>query len=274
MATRNVTLIIRCLILAVVLTGSVFAQPERPALEVASVRKHAGERLGAAPFVVSGSRVTAKDFQMHDLILEAYNLKAYQVSGEPEWMGGGSTIAEMIARSGADSYDISARAEGDAELTRDQGRLILQAVLADRFQLKVHHETKETAVYALVVGKNGPKLKESAADAKFQAGLEMGPVARVTNKKTPMSRLVEFLSTQADRPVVDQTGLTGFYDFSLKWNFTDDQRAAGVGVRGDSDSSSPSQFTAVQEQLGLRLEKTKAPIDVLVIDHAAIPSEN
>jgi uncharacterized protein (TIGR03435 family) len=256
------------------LAGPVFAQSHPPSLEVASVRKHTGEPFGATPFVVSGNRVTAEDHQLHDLILEAYDLKAYQVSGEPEWMGGGSNIAEMLARSGADSYDISAKAEGDAELTRDQGRLILQAVLANRFQLKVHHETKEMPVYALVVGKNGPKLKESAPDATFGSNFEIGPLARMTNKKTPMSRLAEFLSTQADRPVVDETGLTGFYDFTLEWNFTDDQRAAGVGVRGDPDSAGPSVFTAVQEQLGLRLEKTKAPIDVMVIDHAEKPSEN
>jgi uncharacterized protein (TIGR03435 family) len=260
--------------LGVALAGTILAQSERPSLEVASVRKHTDQAGGVARFTVSGSRVTVVALQVRDRILEAYNLKPYQVSGDPEWMGGGSTIADMVARRSADSYDISAKAEGDVELTRDQGRLILQAVLADRFQLKVHHETKETAVYALVVGKNGPKLKESASETKFQASLEMGPTGRMVDRRTPMSRLAEFLSTQADRPVVDQTGLTGFYDFTLEWNFTDDQRAAGVGVRGDSDSSSPALFTAVQEQLGLRLEKAKAPIDVLVIDHAAIPSEN
>jgi uncharacterized protein (TIGR03435 family) len=260
--------------LAALLTGVAFAQPAAPALEVASVKKHTGQQGGAARFTVSGSNVTVVALQMHDLIVEAFNLKPYQLSGEQDWMGGGSSLADMVSRSrGADSYDISAKAEGDAALTRDQGRVILQAVLAERFRLRVHRETKELPVYALVVGKNGPKLKESAPDAKFTAGFEMRPSARMTNTKTPMARLAEFLSIQADRPVVDRTGLAGAYDFTLEWNLTDGQQSA-VGTPKDADSSGPSLFTAVQEQLGLKLETAKAPIEILVIDHADKPSEN
>jgi bla regulator protein blaR1 len=262
------------LLMGAALLTRVAAQPAAPALEVASVKKHKGQQDGMARFTVSGSNVTVVALQMHDLILEAFNLKPYQVSGEQDWMGGGSSLADMVTRSrGADSYDISAKAEGDGALTRDQGRVILQAVLADRFHLKVHRETRDLPVYALVVGKNGPKLKESAPDTKFAAGLEMRPSARMTNTKTPMARLAEFLSIQADRPVVDRTGLTGVYDFTLEWNLTDGQQSA-VGAPKDADSSGPSLFTAVQEQLGLKLETAKAPIEILVIDHAQKPTGN
>jgi uncharacterized protein (TIGR03435 family) len=167
--------------------------------------------------------------------------------------------------------------QGDAALTRDQARLILQRVLADRFRLRVHHETRNLPVYTLMIGKNGPKLKESSPDAKFASGFEMGSSARMTHKKTPMTRFAEFLSIHANRPVVDRTGLTGFYDFTLEWSPSDDAQQstlATAGVSRNADSAGPSLFTAVQEQLGLKLETSKAPIEVLVIDNADRPSEN
>jgi uncharacterized protein (TIGR03435 family) len=158
-------------------------------------------------------------------------------------------------------------------LTRDQARVILQAVLADRFRLKVHRETKDLPVYALAVGKKGPTMKESAPDVKFAAGFEMLPFARMTNRKTTMIQLAGFLSVYAGRPVVDRTGLTGSYDFTLEWNL-DDVQQREPGVPGGANPARPSLFTAVQEQLGLKLEPSRAPIEVLVIDHAEKPSEN
>src|ERR1019366_5742295 len=113
---------------------------------------------GRSRFSVSGSRVTVVYLDLYDLILEAYNLKDYQLYGAAGWMGGGAHLSDIVANEkGADFYDISAKAEGDTPLTRDQGRLILQTVLADRFHLKIQHETKELPVYALTAGKNGPK---------------------------------------------------------------------------------------------------------------------
>ena len=249
--------------LGVLLTGVVLAQSASPSLEVASVKKHV-EQSGRARFSVSGSRVTVVALDLYDLILEAYNLKDYQLYGAAGWMGGGANLSDIVTNEkGADFYDISAKAEGDTPLTRDQARLILQTVLADRFHLKIHRETKDLPAYALTVGKNGPKMKESAADAKFSAGQELGPLARMTDRKTTMTQFAGFLSVYADRPIVDKTGLTGFYDFTLEWSLNDAQ-----------DSAAPSIFTAVQEQLGLKLESSRAPVEVLVIDHADRPSEN
>lgn len=259
------------------LSGGALAQPTAPALEVASVRKHIGRSAGAARFTVSGNNVTVIALDMYDLILEAYSLKDYQLYGSEGWMGGGKNLPDIVTTErGAEFYDLYAKAEGDAVLSRDQARLILQAVLADRFGLRVHRETRDLPVYALMVGKNGPKLKESAPDTKFSAGLEMKPAARMTNRRTTMTQFAGFLSVYADRPIVDRTGLTGFYDFTLEWSFDDSQRSVldTAGVPGEADANGPSLFTAVSEQLGLKLDTSKAPIDVMVIDHAERPSEN
>jgi uncharacterized protein (TIGR03435 family) len=269
--------ILKVSIAALLTSVGVSAQSTGPALEVASVRKHVGPQGGVARFIVSGSRVTIVALDMYDLILEAYSLKDYQLYGAEGWMGGGKNLSDIVTRErGADFYDITAKAEGDAALTRDQARLIVQRVLADRFRLRVHRETRDLPVYALIVGKNGPKLRESAPDAKFAAGFEMGGLARMTNKRTPMTRFAEFLSIHAHRPVVDRTGLTGFYDFTLEWSSDDAQQSAlaTAGVPKDPDAVGSPLFTAVQEQLGLKLETSKAPVEVLVIDQAERPSEN
>jgi uncharacterized protein (TIGR03435 family) len=267
--------------LAVVLLGGEFwvtealaqsqaAEPS-PSLEVASVRKHTWQEGGHPRFTVSGSRVTVVTLDAYDLILEAWSLKDYQLYGAPDWMGGGSNLSDIVAREkGIDFYDISAKAEGDAALTRDQARLILQAVLADRFQLKVHREMKDLPVYALNIGKNGPKMKESPPDAKFAAGFELRPFARMTDRKTTMTQFAGFLSVYAGRPVVNRTGLTGSYDFTLEWNLDEIRE----GEPGGADTTRPSIFTAVQNQLGLKLEPSRAPVEVLVIDHAEKPLEN
>ena len=141
---------------------------------------------------------------------------------------------------------------------------MLQALLAERFQLKFHSEAKEVSGYALLVAKNGPKLKPSPPDA--QGGMRMntpGQTVAMTVTKWSMEQLARQFSGQTQQPVLDKTGLAGEYDFQLM--FVPD---------GASDTSAPELLTAIQEQLGLKLEPTKVPIEVLVIDHAEKPSEN
>jgi len=131
----------------------------------------------------------------------------------------------------------------------------MQTLLADRFQLKVHCETKEMPVYALVVaGKGGSKLKQSAA----------GRTTQIVTAKGCIEQLVTQLSGTLGQPVLDKTGLTGEYDYELEW--APENAAAEVDT--------PGIFTALQEQLGLKLESQKAPVEVLAIDHAEKPSEN
>jgi uncharacterized protein (TIGR03435 family) len=261
------------------LTGAAAAaQPVGPTLEVASVRKHVptaprdGVRSGVT---LSGSRVTVEGLSLNLLIMEAYNLKAYQIAAGPDWMGGGSMSDVAAKAASIEEYDVSAKAEGEAALTRDQARLILQAVLADRFHLRVHRETKEIPVYALVVGKYGLKLKESAPDAKSGPTVEITPSGmRFSDSKGTITQLAGLLSRSADRPVLDNSGLMGFYSITLEWSIDDARLASALDIPRERDPAGPSLFTAVQEQLGLKLDPTKAPMDVLVIDHVEKPSEN
>jgi uncharacterized protein (TIGR03435 family) len=136
---------------------------------------------------------------------------------------------------------------------------MLQNMLADRFKLKLHRETKELPVYVLVVGKNGLKLRESTPGTPSQISMS---ASHIIGHAVPMQALADHLSNaalQLDRPVIDQTKLVGTYDFTLEW--TPDTVPLG-------DASAPSLFTAVQEQLGLKLESRKAPVEIIVVDSA------
>jgi uncharacterized protein (TIGR03435 family) len=142
---------------------------------------------------------------------------------------------------------------------------MLKALLTDRFQLRFHHEARETSVYALIVDKNGPKLRESGPDAK--GVLRMNSGGRITASGSTMTQLIGWFSNAngVDRPILDQTGLTGRYDFTLEWSNP---------LLSAQDSTAPSIFTAMSEQLGLKLEPRRVPLEILVIDRAQIPSEN
>jgi len=141
-------------------------------------------------------------------------------------------------------------------------------LLADRFQLKLHHDTRDVPAYALISAKNGPKLKPSAPDAVSKTTLPaaQAPTKKAVSPKITMTRLALILSSYAGRPVVDMTGIEGNFDVALEW-------AADDGVP-DARADAPSLFTALQEQLGLRLESHKLPLEVLVIDQAERPSGN
>ncbi len=169
-------------------------------------------------------------------------------------------------------------------------RRMLQALLADRFQLKLHSDTKQLAVYALVLAKNGPKLQAAISGDTYPNGFKgpdggggpgmifmEGNGGPVTGQGVPIADLVRLLSQQLGRTVVDKTGLTGKYDFKLKWTPDENQGPPGPPGADNApppDSSGPSIFTAVQEQLGLKLESQKGAVKILVVDHGEKPSEN
>ncbi len=226
--------------------------------EVASIRPHVftnGSGAGRSGISTSGNRVTASIVTLNRLIMEAYDVKEYQISGGPSW-----------SAQRASSFDVSAVAAGDGTLTQERSRPMLQSLLADRFQLTLHRETKELPVYALVVAKNGPRLKQSAPDAKAGFDSSTGVAGFMTATGVTMTGLANRLSGEAGRPVVDRTDVTGNYDFKLQWLRDPNQP--------DAAPNSPSLFTAVQEQLGLKLESAKQATEVLVIDRAEKPSEN
>ena len=144
---------------------------------------------------------------------------------------------------------------------------MLRALLEDRFHLKVHRETKEQPVYSLVVAKGGPRLKNSPTDDQPRMTLaSKGQGLEMQFWNWDMTRLAGQISGNEGRKVLDKTGLSGEYDFTL--SYVDDRRAVGAQQDG------PSLFTALQEQLGLKLESQKGPVEVLVIDHADQPAEN
>jgi uncharacterized protein (TIGR03435 family) len=227
------------------------ALAQTPTFEVASIRLHVGAFMGVG-IKPSGPNVAMEAMSLQNLVGYAYDLKPYQILGGPAWV----TV---------DRFDISARAEGDAALALQQIKQMTQTLLTDRFGLKYHRDTKEMAVYSLVVGKNGPKFKESKPDAERL--LVMGSVdghPRITVTQGDMAQLAGQFSNinGVDRPTIDKTGLTGTYDYQLDWS------------RGEPGSDAPVIFTAIQEQLGLKFQPDKAAIEVLVIDGVEKPGEN
>jgi uncharacterized protein (TIGR03435 family) len=231
--------------------------------EVASVKPHPlpPNQLilrGSGPGLqVHGDRFTANGTTLSGLMMDAYNVKEYQISGLPRWAQGVD----------CDHFDIAAKSEKVP--TANQLRQMLQALLADRFKVKLHREMKELPVYALVIGKNGSKLRKLREDEHVPTYASRPP--RMATAMGELAGLVNLLSMFVDRPVVDQTGLTGAYEYAnLDWAQFGRERG---GIPAD-DASGLSIFGAVQQELGLKLEARKDPVEVLVIDHAEKPSEN
>ena len=230
-----------------------------PAFEVASIRPHQGPLHVMVGYTASGPRLTLEAYAPFDLIQEAYNLKSYQVATAPSLK-----LQDTVF------YDIAAEAESNATPTRDDFRRMLQTLLAQRFALKYHFEATDLPVYALVVSKAGPKFHPSAPNAPDPA--ERGVHGRnqtlnVTHESTAaLAQDIQFVG-QLDRPVVDKTGLTGAYDIQL-------EATPQFRIDHNPDPDDLSIFTAVQQQLGLKLEPAKAPVQVLVIDHLEPPTPN
>ena len=260
-----------------------------PSFEVASIKPNRSGQMNISIMFQPG-RFTASGIPIKQLITLAYDVKDFQVSGGPSWIS-------------SEKYDIEAK-EPDSvvqeleKLPPDQRskllRSMLQSLLADRFKLKLNHETRELPAYALVVAKNGPKIHEAKPGDTYPNGIKgpdgqghaqmmrMGP-GQLTGQGLPMLGLVHLLSQQLGRDVLDQTGLKGNYDFTLTWTPEQGEMMMPRGPEGGNpgaesapapDSSGPSIFTAIQEQLGLKLESTKGPVEVLVVDHVERPSEN
>ncbi len=206
----------------------------------------------------------------------AYRLQEFEILGGPSWVD-------------SDRFDIEARA-ADPNADPDQLRLMLQSLLADRFQLKVHGETKTNSVYFLVVAKNGPKMKRSADQdspevngpsapgaGPNRGALRFGPGAMTGNAVT-FSLFTRYLAQRMDRTILDKTNLSGRYDIQLLWQPGEGENPLDPGANrvqsAPGDPSRPSIFSALEEQLGLKLESAKSPIAVLLIDSVEHPSEN
>jgi uncharacterized protein (TIGR03435 family) len=248
------------------------AQP-RAEFEVASI--HLSKRDAAAPAVhLSPGRLNVENLTLRRLILVAYKVRDFQISGGPAWMG-------------TEQFDIDAKTDGkngaDAMLS------MLQALLESRFQLRFHRQSDDGAVYLLTVAKSGTRLHQARCvpfdpnDLRKQGALsdaertrQCGGISRSAGKLDSdgmsledgsgpaFQSLAGQLSLVLDRPVVNRTGLAGRFEVHLAWD----------AEQSTSDGSQPSLFTAVQEQLGLKLEAGRAPVDRFVIDRVEKPGEN
>jgi uncharacterized protein (TIGR03435 family) len=265
MATSRpiVPVLLSCLACAAPAQETVPRAPQT--FEVASVKPVEKLRGRLWDFSSSGPRVRYIGYAAVDLITEAYNLKPYQVAFAPDVRPPSGGVY------GTAYYDIEAKAEGDGARSRADFRSMLQALLADRFQLKAHRAMKEMPVYALVVAKNGPTFKQSSPDAVDSARIGVnGQNQTLTASRKSVEEFGEILHSVffLEHPVVDRTGLTGTYDFNIE--ATPQSRLTAE----DPDLKNISVFTAVQQQLGLKLESHKAMIEILVVDRSEKPTAN
>lgn len=248
--------------------------PEKLEFEVASVKPAAPYEPGRGWSMARGgpgsndpTRITYTNLSLHNLLMNAYEMRPYQVLG-PVWMT-------------SQNYDVIAKVpEGT---TKEQARVMMQNLLIERFKLVLHKEQKETPVFELVVAKNGPKLKEFVPDPNTPGGGRGGmrvsfrsSMHTVEGKGLSMSQLVAAIG-QGGRPVIDKTGLTGYYD--IHFEYAPDPGAGPVMVNGTpappAEPGAPPLANALQQQLGLKLESARARIEYLVIEKAdKTPVEN
>lgn len=200
------------------------------------------------------------------LIFTAYSIQTdSQISGLPSWAV--SEQFDVEAKMDADTAASLAKMPESEQI--NQRLVMLQALLADRFGLKVHHEPKELQVYKLVIATRGSKMRETPADAS--AGVNIGR-GQLTGRGITIGILSVYLSGVLGQPVVDKTGLAGHYDVDLQW--TPDDAAGSSQTSGTALDAGSSLHTALQEQLGLKLERSKGLTDTIVVDHLERPSEN
>jgi|SRR5271157_1654696 len=240
---------------AILVVSAAFGQtsPAPPAFEVASVKLASPDEHIVDFRVYPGGRLRVTNQTLNVILRQAYGVEHYQIAGGPAWLD-------------TDRFDIEAKAQG--EPTNAQMMAMLQTLLADRFQLKARRESREGNVYALVVAKGGSKLQPPTGDRTY-VGLyrndpptETGVHYSLAGKKATLALIAQRLAQQVGRPVFDRTGIQGEFDFKVDYAID------------DNPESGPSIFAAVQQQLGLKLEATKGPLETLVIEHAEKPSGN
>ncbi len=220
--------------------------------EVAPVKANSSGSQSFSLNITPEGRFSARNFTVWNLVREAYGLRDLQILGGPGWIK-------------TRGFDVEARPA--APVPRDKMDEMLRMLLAERFQLKVHTESRNLPAFALVVSNSGSKLQPATG----AGGPPKKMLGQLVEPKMSMAQLAQILEFDVDRPVIDRTGLTGDFSIHLEWTREQERTAAGDAP---VDQSRPSIFTALQEQLGLKLESVKAPVDVLVIDGVGLPSAN
>jgi uncharacterized protein (TIGR03435 family) len=237
------------------------AGPATPEFEAATIKPVKNPNPNRTHDRAEGRRFSAYSVTLRELIMITYELDAQQITGGPAWVA-------------SDEYDVEAVA-GEGVDIHEQGQAMLAKLLADRFQLKFHREQRTIPVYALTVAKGGSKLTAAKEGGMQNAGCEH--FGACSFRSEPLAHFVRWLANAVlDRPVVDKTGIAGTFDFTLKWT-PDESQFSTSGLRAPAagdNAMAPPLFTAIEEQLGLKLEPEKAPAEVLVIDHVERPTEN
>ena len=254
----------RFFVLLIVLAATTL-QAQRPTFDVATIKRNNSANEAAAVHG-NGGRLEVVNNPLRNIIRNAWNLQSFQIVGGPSWID-------------SERWNILAKAEGNPGM---QMMLMVQNLLADRFRLVAHKETREMPIYALTFARAdhslGPKLHASATDCQKEVSAAIARTGRVPGgpnspllcgirsipghfelNAAALGSFARTLAPLAGRSIVDKTGLTGVYDAELTWN--------------DSEEG-PSLFTAIQEQLGLKLESQRGPVDVLVIDSVEHPTED
>jgi uncharacterized protein (TIGR03435 family) len=232
--------------------------------EVATIKPSIPDRPGKV-FTVKGRQVITINTTTADLIVFAYDLHARQIVGGPSWME-------------SEKYDVTGQPEGQGLPSRVQLSEMIRKLLEDRFKFTFHREKRELPVYAITVASGGPKLTKNDTNPNGLPGLFFKGLGTLPGMNATMGDLAGVMqSAVLDRPVIDKTGLQGRYDFTLRWT-PDETQFVNMGVRVPPPSNDPDAppglFTAFQEQLGLKLESTRGPVEVLVVDRIEKPSEN
>ncbi|HEX4347372.1 MAG TPA: TIGR03435 family protein [Vicinamibacterales bacterium] len=240
------------------------AADAKPEFAAATIKTPAPGTQGKG-FRIRPGQFETINTSLSDIMTFVYGLHARQIVNGPAWME-------------TEFYNITGKPDGEGQPSPDQWKEMLKKLLADRFKLKFHTEKRELAVYSLVVARTGPKLTKSQGNPDGPGGLIFQGLGKLPAQNSTMTEFANVMQAAVlDRPVVDNTGITGRWDFTLNWTPDESQfRGLGVNVPAPKDdpSAPPDLFTAIQQQAGLRFESTRAPVDVIVIDTVDHPTSD
>lgn len=235
---------------AAVAVAGVSAQSPSPGFEVASIKPNVSGSLNANAARVAGDRYRAENASLISLLRVAYAVQEFQIAGHPAWAN-------------VDRFDIDAKMEAGANSS--EWPLMLQRLLADRFKLAIRRESREGPIYTLLVGSSGPKLTAAEPSKRMNPGGDFSASpTQILGTGVTMAEFAMRLSRSMGITVVDRTGLAGAFDLRLTWPM--DDQFVGRGA-----SANPTIFTAIQEQLGLRLQSGRGPVEMLIVDRAEKP---
>jgi uncharacterized protein (TIGR03435 family) len=253
------------LLLMSALAGYGQSGAETPKYDVASIKPNSGDDSRFAFQIEPGGRLAATGITLKRLMMTAYNVQGFRIAGGPDWVG-------------SRQWDLQAKP--DRVASPNQIKPMLRALLENRFQLRCHSEERQLPVYELSVDLNGSKVQR-VTDSETKADVRAGAGSMQLTKATAAT-FASQLSYALGQPVVDRTGLSGEFDFTLKWTPEPGEDGgpataglpSGANDRAVSTTDGPSIFTAIREQLGLRLKSGRGPVEVIVIDAVQMPTAN